>query len=183
LSGVAAASGVSAVAALGATGDIGVGGSYIAKQAFATYVYSTLTKDSLEGIPALMTKESQLDRKRPSTALSTAGSLMWQVGPSLAGERIGAITDALQFGLIAARNVSNLFSSSIQTRVSATNSINANSGGSSNQSKLWATPSGAVISGHDNETNKHDGRFQQNRFGGALIDNKCDQSWSSPNEN
>jgi hypothetical protein len=42
-------------------------------------------------------------------------------------------------------DVSNFSSPSIQTRAAAVNSFNSGSGATSNQSKLWTTPNGAVV--------------------------------------
>jgi hypothetical protein len=87
LSAVAAGSGVSAFAAFGAAGSsamAGAGAPYIAAQTFAGSVYSALTYDTLKGIGDLIDKESNINLRNPSSALSTVGSFTWQVGPTLA---------------------------------------------------------------------------------------------------
>jgi len=136
----------------------GAGVPYIAAQTFAGGVYSVLTYDSLNGIGDLIDKESNINLHNPSSALSTAGSLTWEVGPSLTGnEYVGAFSDAAQFAGLLGRTLgsaaTNLFSNSVQARTSTVNTFDAaiagsGSGGGGSQpsnNSLWVTPSGAVV--------------------------------------
>jgi RHS repeat-associated protein len=162
LSAVAAGSGVSAAAAFGAAAYPGVGAGYAASQTFAGLIYSALTYDSLNGIGNLLGRENSISLKNPSSALSTVGSLTWQVGPMLSdNEYVGAFSDAAQLANLLTNTLgssaNSLFSNSIQTRASTVSTFNSaiESGGGSSESSaglsvpssnsLWVTPSGAVV--------------------------------------
>jgi RHS repeat-associated protein len=145
LSGVAAASGLQAYAAFHAATYPGVGAAYAAKQMLAGLVYSLLTGSTLGSIPANL---ATLGHGGPASYYSTLWSLALN-SSSLAPGYIGAISDIGQFGALTAQGVinviSNLNSSNVQARVEAVNSFNSATGASSNESKLWATPNGTVI--------------------------------------
>jgi RHS repeat-associated protein len=97
LSVVGAESAVSATVALGAATYPGVGAAYAAQQTFAAAYYSALTLSSLGAIPGAINTAAALNFSQPSTALSSTFSLSLQIGPTLVGGYIGALSDITQF--------------------------------------------------------------------------------------
>ena len=137
---------------------LGGGASFIAQQSFAALVYSVLTGGAISGNLGTVNQFSQTNPNQPTSILGTAGSLVWNVGPSLIGGYTGSTLDAIQFGGMVGQALgsaaTNLFSNSVQTRTSAVNQFNASLGSGStgggggsqpSNSSLWVTPSGAVI--------------------------------------
>jgi RHS repeat-associated protein len=126
LSGVAIASGGQAMGALGLASYPGVSASYATSHALVSLVYAALARESLYGIRDLVSRESRIDLRNPSSAFSTAASLTWQVGPTLVGEYPGAILDLTQFELIAANAIKKAITNSSpangQTQSQATQS-------------------------------------------------------------
>ena len=135
--------------ALGFAAYPGVSASYATSHAFASLAYASLARGSLYGIRDLINRESGIDLRNPASAFSTAASLTWQVAPALVGGYPGAIADFMQLGLMsgnAVMNTINNFSSpNIQNRAEAATAFNASSGATSNVSRLWVTPGGAII--------------------------------------
>lgn len=147
-------SGLAAGVAFKAAGDAGVGAAYAAKQIFAGTIYSILTYGTTaRTIPETIGGLGNVNFSNPSSALSWGTSFAWNVGPSLAGEYVGAFSDAIQLGGMISKSLgsaaTNLFSNSIQTRTSAVNSFNSSIGGTGSSqpsnNSLWVTPSGAVV--------------------------------------
>jgi hypothetical protein len=148
-------SGFAGAAALQAINDPGVGLAYSSQQAFAGGVYLTLSANGiLRGLPGLVNSFASVNRQKPSTYLSAGWALTSNIGPSFAGETVGAVNDAFQFGILLTQTLgvaaSSLYSNSIEARTTAATTFNSSIGsgtggsGPSNNS-LWVTPSGAVV--------------------------------------
>ena len=148
----AAGSGVQAYAAFHAATYSGVGSTFVSKKLFAGSVYSLLTVSGLNSIPSSIGGFGQANLEDPSTYYSLVLSVALNAA-SLNGGHLGALSDITQFGTIggqAAANfannlISNFRSPSVQTRTDAVGSFNAATGASTNESKLWTTPNGTII--------------------------------------
>jgi len=142
-------SGSAATGAFAMAAYPGVGTTFFSQQVFAGLVYTGLSVDTTLGIPGIVGRFGQADPRKPTSILPAAGALAWSVGPSALGGYPGAIADAFQFGGLISqtlgRSATNLYSNSVQARTAAANTFNSRSGATSNESKLWVTPSGAVI--------------------------------------
>src|SRR5215470_1599534 len=88
-----AITGVDALAAFGAAGYPGVGSAYAAKQIAAGTIYSILTSGTLKSIPATLSGLDKANSNKPSSYLSTAFSLSFDVGPTYLGGYVGAFSD------------------------------------------------------------------------------------------
>ena len=148
----AAGSGVQAYAAFHAATYSGVGSAFIAEKLFAGSAYSLLTLSGLNSIRSSIRGFGQADLQNPSTYYSLVLSLALNAA-SLSGGHLGAISDTTQFGAItgqAAANIANNLvsdfrSPNVQTRTDAVELFNTAVGASTNESKLWTTPNGTVI--------------------------------------
>jgi RHS repeat-associated protein len=146
-SGVAADAAVSGAVAFGAARAPGVGAAYAAKQAFAGIYYSALTLGSAGGIPAGINAVSKINFNNPSTAIPSALSLTFQIGPTFIGGITSSISDIFQFltmldqGLTNLRNAANKQGTS--GPASSPSSANTSAGGPSGSSQTAPSPGNA----------------------------------------
>ena len=107
--------GEAAAAAYGMATFPGVGATFATQQAIATTVYSGLTLSSTLAVPKIVGAFGKADTSKPSSFYPAAWTATKEVGPSLVGGHVGAISDAMQIGGIIGNVVSNfvnnLFSS------------------------------------------------------------------------
>src|SRR5215472_4909664 len=151
----AAAAGGEAAAAYTMATFPGVGGAFAAQQGFAGMVYTALTIDSTMSVPSFANQCGQLDSRKPSSGLSLGWSLLTGPGTAAVGSYPGAFADAFQFAGVLNKTLGsaaiNLFSNSVQTRVTTAQTFNSaigsgrSGGGTPSANSLWVTPSGAVV--------------------------------------
>jgi RHS repeat-associated protein len=145
----ALASGGAAAAAFNMALWPGVSATFAAQQATAGLFYSALTVGNTLSAADLASSFSQADPKDRSSFYPFAWSLTKTLGPSFLGGRTGSIADVAQFAGMVNKASGNFggynFANTYQARVGAVSTFNSVAGGSSNQSKLWVTPNGAVV--------------------------------------
>ncbi len=109
----AAAAGGDALLAFRAAAFPGVGGAYVAKQAIAGAVYTSLAISAVYGsIPSAMNTLSTVDFSHPSTYLQIVLTITVNIGPTVIGGYTGSISDTLQFVSLLNDGLSNMISSS-----------------------------------------------------------------------
>jgi hypothetical protein len=139
----------------------GVGSAFAAQQGFAAFVYATLSGANTLAIPGIVNSFSSANLSNPSSFYSGLGNMALHIGPNIIGGYTSAIKDAFDFSTLVINTLgsaaTNLFSNSVQTATQQFNSTLSNSesgssgggggggSGSPNQSSLWVTPSGAVV--------------------------------------
>jgi len=142
-------SGSAAAAAFTMASWPGVGGAFATQQTTAGLFYSALTVQNTLAVPELVGSMSQANPNDRSSFYPLAWSMTKTLGPSFLGANTGAVADVFQFAGMVNKAGGNFggynYANNYQARVGAVSTFNAVSGGSSNASKLWVTPNGAVI--------------------------------------
>jgi len=120
----AAEAGVSAILAANAATTAGVGTAYIAKQATAAVFYSIVTAGGLQSIPETIGILGKQNTTNQNKYTSTIFNIGVQIGPTIAGGHIGAISDAMQFVQTIGKKLTKQLTSSNQSSTNSSSKKN-----------------------------------------------------------